>query len=100
MNQYAIINILGWVLAILFGIFCILCTKRKLEPKIIKIIWTVFGIAAISYGVYILSVKEILREVFPHKHYSIGGWIAISIGIIFLLTILWNLMKYKNGKES
>jgi uncharacterized membrane protein len=100
MNQYAIINILGWVLAILFGIFCILSAKRKLEPKIIKIIWTIFGIAAISYGVYILSVKEILGEVFPHKHYSIGGWIAISIGIIFVITVLWNLRKDKKRKES
>ena len=100
MNPYAIINILGWVLAILLGIFCILSAKRKLEPKIIKIIWTIFGIAAISYGVYILSVKEILGEVFPHKHYSIGGWIAISIGIIFVLTVLWSLRKDKKRKES
>jgi uncharacterized membrane protein len=100
MEQYAIINILGWVLAILLGIFCILSTKRKLEPKIIKIIWTIFGIAAISYGVYILSVKETLREVFPHKHYFIGGWIAISIGIIFVLSVLWSLRKDKNRKGS
>lgn len=100
MNQYAIINILGLVLAILLSIFCILSIKRKLEPKIIKIIWTIFGIAAISYGIYILSVKEILREIFPQKNYSIGGWIAISIGIIFVLTVLWSLRKDKNRKES
>jgi hypothetical protein len=96
MNHYAIINILGWVLVILLGIFCILFAKRKLKPKILRIIWTIFGIAAIAYGVYILSVKEILRELFPQKHYSIGGWIAISIGAVVLISILLGLRKYKN----
>ena len=93
MNQYAIINILGLVLAILMCIFSILSTKRKLKPKIARIIWTIFGIAAVAYGSYILSVKEILREVFPQRHYSIGGWIAISIGAIILISILLDLKK-------
>jgi len=100
MNDYVIINILGWVLAILLVIFSILSAKRRLEPKTIKIVWTIFGLAAVSYGAYILSVKKTLGEVFPHKDYSIGGWIAISIGIIFLLAALWSIRRDKKRKQS
>jgi uncharacterized membrane protein YccF (DUF307 family) len=100
MNQYAIINILGLAMAILLCFFCILSVKRKLKPKIIRTIWTFFGIAVISYGAYILSVKEILGKIYPQKNYSIGGWVAISFGIVFLITGLWGLRKDKNTKKS
>lgn len=100
MNDYAIINILGWVLAILLGIFSILSAKRRLEPKTIKIIWTIFGLAAVSYGGYILSAQKTLREVFPHRHYSAGGWIAISTGIVFILAVLWSIRRDKKRKQS
>ena len=100
MNQYAIINILGLVMAILLCFFSILSAKRKLKPKIIRTIWTFFGIAVISYGAYILSVKEMVEKVYPKNNYSIGGWVAISIGIIFLLTGLLGSRKDRNTKKS
>lgn len=100
MNQYAIINIWGLTMAILLCFFSILSAKRKLKPKITRTIWTIFGIAVISYGTYILSVKEIVGKVYPQKNYSVGGWVAISIGIIFVLTVLWSLRKDKNGGEG
>lgn len=100
MIHYALINIFGWILAILFVIFSILSVRREFAPKIGNLIWIILGIATISYGVYVLSVKEILKAVFPHKHYSIGGWIAISLGLILLLSALWSQRKGKKGKES
>jgi ABC-type transport system involved in cytochrome c biogenesis permease subunit len=100
MNQYAIINILGLAMAILLCLFSILAAKRKLKPKVIRIIWTFFGIAVISYGAYILSVKEIVGRLYSQKSYSIGGWVTISIGIIFLLVGLFGSRKDKNTKKS
>lgn len=99
MIHYALINIFGWILAILFVIFSILSTRRGFAPKLGKIIWIILGIATISYGVYVLSVKEVFREVFPHERYSIGGWIAISMGIVLLLIALWSQRREKKGKE-
>ncbi len=100
MNQYAIINILGLAMAILLCFFTFLSAKRKLSPKIIRTIWTFFGIAVISYGIYILSVKEIVEKVYPQKNYSIGGWVAICIGIIFLLIGLLGSRKDRNTRKS
>jgi hypothetical protein len=100
MSQYAIINVFGLAMAILLCFFSILSAKHKLKPRIVMTIWTFFGIAVISYGIYILSVKEILRKIYPQKNYSIGGWVAISIGIILLLTVLWGLRKDKNTKGT
>ena len=87
------------ILAILMGLFAILSTKRKLKTKTAGIIWTVFGIAAIAYGFYILSAKEALKEIFPYKHYSIGGWIAILIGAIILVSMFLVLNKNEKGKD-
>jgi hypothetical protein len=99
MIHYALINIFGWTLAVIGVIFAILSERGRIAPRLGNIIRIFFGIAFISYGIYVLSVKEILREVFPHERYTIGGWIMISFGLILLLISLWIQKNGKKGRE-
>jgi hypothetical protein len=95
---YALMNMFGSVLVLVFFIFFILYEKGKVETKTFRMIFIVFAILVLAYGVYQLSVADLLRKVYPGKYYTAGGWIAISIGIIILFRILFGLRKNINRK--
>jgi hypothetical protein len=90
---YALMNIFGSVLALVIFIFYILHERGKLEPRIFKMIMATFAVLMLAYGVYQLSVADLLRKVYPGKYYAVGGWVAVSIAIIILISILWGFKK-------
>jgi high-affinity Fe2+/Pb2+ permease len=93
---YALMNVFGSFLALVVLIFYILFRRGKVKPKILKTVLVIFAVVMLSYGIYQLSVADMLRTVYPGKYYTTGGWIAISLGIITLIPILWGLRKNKN----
>ena len=89
---YILMSVFGSVFGLVIVIFSILYAKGKLKPRTFKITRTILGIVMLAYGVYLLSVRDILKSVYPEKHFSVGGWIAISLGIIIVfLPFLWKL---------
>ena len=82
-----VLNILGIFLAFVMMIFYILYEKKMLTAKVMTRIWTIFGITGIAYGIFVLSIERIIREVYPER-YSIGAWIIISCGIIILMRVV------------
>ena len=90
---YALMDVFGSFLALAMVIAYILFKRRKLGPRIFKMILTIFAILMLAYGIYQLSVADLLRTAYPKTYYTVGGWIAISLGIIILLPILWGLRK-------
>ena len=61
---------------------CILYAKGKLKPKTFHIIRAIFGFVMIVLGFYVLWVIETLQRIYPQKHYSVGAWIVIVLGIL------------------
>lgn len=93
---YILMSVFGSVFGLVIVIFSILYAKGKLKPRTFKIIRAILGIVMVAYGVYLLSVRDILKSVYPEKHFSVGGWIAISIGAIVLISILLGLRKNRS----
>jgi hypothetical protein len=60
-------------------------------------ILVIFAILMVAYGVYQLCVADLLRITYPGSYYTVGGWIAIFLGIILIVRILWGSRK-KGGK--
>lgn len=42
----------------------------------------IFGFVMIVLGFYVLWVVETLQRIYPQKHYSVGAWIVIVLGIL------------------
>jgi hypothetical protein len=89
MTPYAIINLEGTGLVIVWVIFYILYAKGKLGLRTFRIIRATFGGVLIVFGLYVLSVVDVLQRIYPQKHYSVGAWIAIALGILILLSFFW-----------
>ena len=86
-------NVFGSFLVLVVLIFYFLHKKGKLRPQIFKMILAIFAILMVAYGVYQLSFASLLRVVYPGSYYTVGGWIAIVLGIIVIISILWGSKK-------
>jgi hypothetical protein len=93
-------NVFGSFLVLVMIILYILFKRGKFRTGAFKVVLAVFGTLMLGYGIYQLSVAELLSRSYPGKYYTAGGWIAISLGIIALLPIAWNLRKNRNGTKS
>jgi len=92
---YTLMNMFGSVLALVMFIFYIFHERGKLGPRIFRIILAIFATLMLGYGIYQLSVADLLQKVYPGKYYTVGGGIAISIAIIILVSILLGFKKNK-----
>jgi len=88
-------NIFGCFFALLIIIAIFLHEKNRISGKIYKIILSIFVIVFIAYGIYQLSAADFLGKVYPGGHYDIGGWIAIILGMVCLIRILFGIRKNK-----
>ena len=86
---YQLMSIFGSFLALVVVILYIFYRRGNLKPKIFKMILAIFAIIMLVYGVYQLSVAELLQKVYPGKYYIAGGWIAISMAIVIFISILF-----------
>jgi len=93
MIPYTIVNLGGIGLAIVWVIFYILYAKGKLRPKTFHIIRAILGVVMMVLGFYVLSVVDTLQRIYPQKHYSVGAWIVIVLGILVLLSFFWRVSK-------
>jgi hypothetical protein len=93
---YTIINLGGMGLVIIWVISYILYAKGKLRSKTFHIFRAIFGAVMIVLGFYVLSVADTLQRIYPQKHYSVGAWIVIVLGILVLLSFFWR--DRKSGK--
>jgi len=91
--QYWLMNVSGSFIALVMIILYILSKKGMIGPRIFKGIVAIFAILLIAYGAYQLYVAKLLTKLYPGKYYIAGGGIAIILGAIILLPIMWGLRK-------
>ena len=96
---YTLVNMFGSVPVLVLFIFYVLHERGKLGPKTFKIVLAIFAMAMLAYGIYQVSVADLLQKVYPGKYYTVGGGIAISIAIVILISIFLGFKK-KKGKRG
>ena len=90
---YWLMNVSGSFIALAMIILFLLSKRGIIGPKIFKGILAIFAILLMAYGAYQLYVVKLLSKLYPGKYYIAGGGIAILLGAIILLPILWGLWK-------